>query len=477
MTPPSEASLHAMTRVADPLADRTIGAIVGPWSDAPGAMDAGLQRLATATRLMAQWRTNAGLADWQPEDPATDPTVVTALRSYLEAGRRLPEWTDPARVARAEEVFMREGPMACTLLFCASLPECYVPPQLARVLHIAGQLEAHTEHRIRQTAAMVFPVMLEGGLTDGTGCGVAQVLKVRLIHATIRHLILHGEPDSRLGPVPRTDRPSNATGGHAALQDALLAHGWNPAESGLPCNQLELAYTLLTFHYVFLRGMRTMGLGLAGADEEAFLHAWNVVGHVLGVQEPLMADRYDEAAVLFTKMREVGCAQPATPDARPGLGRALVGTMAHSIRLPVIRGIPVPMTQWLIGPEASRDIGIGAAASWPTRFAFLVGRTVTATVDAVVRRVQPQFSISRMFTRVIGYHLLSRFLLDQTRALNLPEQVLNPLHEAVADWHHEPRSPRWLNRLEDALTTTGRWLAHPHAAHSRPSTGKAWSEH
>ena len=35
-----------------------------------------------------------------------------------------------------------------------------------------------------------------------------------------------------------------------------------------------------------LRGMRTMGLGLPAADEDAFLHAWNVVGHVLGVQTP-----------------------------------------------------------------------------------------------------------------------------------------------------------------------------------------------
>jgi hypothetical protein len=69
------------------------------------------------------------------------------------------------------------------------------------VLHVAGQLEAHTEHRIRQTAAMVFPVMLRGGLTDPSGCGVAQVLKVRLIHATIRHLILHGDPEQVSGAV------------------------------------------------------------------------------------------------------------------------------------------------------------------------------------------------------------------------------------------------------------------------------------
>ena len=194
-------SLEALTRLADPLADRTVAAIVGAWGGASQPGTDAIARLATATRLMAQWRNNASLADWQPAPGSADPALVETLRAYLREGCRLPAWLDPARVARAEAIFMHEGPLSCTLLFCASLPECYVPPQLAEVLHVAGQLEAHTEHRIRQTAAMVFPVMLKGGLTDPAGCGIAQVLKVRLIHATIRHLILHGDPAQVSGMV------------------------------------------------------------------------------------------------------------------------------------------------------------------------------------------------------------------------------------------------------------------------------------
>ncbi|HAV36684.1 MAG TPA: DUF2236 domain-containing protein, partial [Massilia sp.] len=89
--------------------------------------------------------------------------------------------------------------LSCTLLFCASLPECYVPVDLASVLHSAGQLERHTDYRVRATAAMIFPVMLRGGLTAPDGGGVAQVLKVRLIHATIRHLIMRGHPAAAVG--------------------------------------------------------------------------------------------------------------------------------------------------------------------------------------------------------------------------------------------------------------------------------------
>ncbi|MEB0178442.1 oxygenase MpaB family protein, partial [Undibacterium sp. CCC3.4] len=73
-------------------------------------------------------------------------------------------------------------------------------------------------------------------------------------------------------------------------------------EDGLPCNQEELAYTLLTFGYVFLRSLRTLGLGLAQEDELAYLHTWNVVGHILGIRRELMAETMEQAEALFNQM-------------------------------------------------------------------------------------------------------------------------------------------------------------------------------
>ncbi|MEZ0309855.1 MAG: oxygenase MpaB family protein [Ramlibacter sp.] len=450
---PAAAQWAAAAREADPLADRTVAAIIGPWSDEPGAMASGIARLGAATRLMAGWTTNAGLASWQPGAAGVDPGVVTALQAYLAEGSRLPSWTRPADVERAEDVFMDYGPMSCVLLFCASLPECYVLPHLSEVLHVAGQLEAHTEHRIRQTAAMVFPVMMKGGLTSGGGGGVAQVLKVRLIHATIRHLILHGTPQLAHGRIA----PQPATRGSGNLQQALVSHGWDVERQGPPCSQLELAYTLLTFGYVFLQGMRTLGLPLSRQQEEATLHAWNVAGHVLGIRDELMAHTMDEAAAMFTTLQAMARAQEATPDVRPGLGQALVGTMARSIRLPVIRNLPVPLTRWLVGRETAHEIGLDRHVGLLTRLAFGVARVAVRLVDGMVRVFLPQFSLTRMFTRVVGYHLLTRFLLDQTRPLALPDELLQPMHGTVAGWHHDLRAPDWVNRLEDRLTTHGPW--------------------
>ena len=74
---------------------------------------------------------------------------------------------------------------------------------------------------------------------------------------------------------------------------------------------------------------------------------------------------------------------------------------------------------------------------------------------------------------------MSRLLMSQTRPLQLPEQLLNPMQEAVASWSDDPRAPAWVNRLEDRLTTTGTWRLHTAtaarpqpqgAAHTAPQT-------
>lgn len=455
MTGESAIAWDPLARAADPLADDTIAAVVGEGNDAAAGI--GRERLAQATRAMAGWTTNASLASWTA-GAGVHPEVAAALRAYLAAGNALPGWTRDADVERAERVFMDYGPLSCTLLFCASLPECYVLPRLAEVLHVAGQLEAHTEHRIRQTAAMVFPVMMKGGLTHPEGGGVAQVLKVRLIHATIRHLILRGAPQEAPGRIePRLHATGQAA--PATLHQAMHAKGWDVERDGLPCNQLELAYTLLTFGYVFLKGMRRLGVPLAPEDEVACLHAWNVAGHVLGIRDDLMAHTMEQAASMFDAIQSAARAQPAAPDVRPALGGALVDAMARSIGVPVLRRLPVPLTRWLIGQRAAGEIGVEQRVGLLVRVVFAGTLLLTRAFDAVVRLAFPQFSLVRMFTRAVGYQFLTRFLLDQTRPLGLPDELLGPLQRTVAGWHHDPRAPRWVNRLEDRMTTRGEWRA------------------
>ncbi len=437
-------SLPASLR-ADPPADDTVARMLA-GADGPHAM---ADRIAAINRELARWESNGGLAGWEP-GPDTDPQVGAALKDYLAGCPALPDWADPAKIARAETLFMDMSMLSCTLLFCASLPECYVLPDLSAVLHAAGQLEQHTDYRIRSTAAMIFPVMMRGGLTTPSGGGVAQALKVRLIHATIRHLILRGAPPQAPACLPAL---SVAGGG---IYHMLYAHGWDSACDGLPCNQEELAYTLLTFHYVFLRGLRRLGLGLSRADEEAYLHAWNVLGHLLGIERGLMAWTMDDAAARFAAIQARGRAafhrhDPRRADPRPALAAALMKELENEIPLRVLKPFPTLLTRHLCGKDASVDLGLNARVPLVSRLLFALGYGAIRGVDAVVRRLVPGFSITRMLTRAAGYRLVTRFLMDQTRPLRLPSALRGEVAATLACWECDPRAPGWLNRAEARL--------------------------
>ncbi|MCC2957476.1 DUF2236 domain-containing protein [Massilia sp. IC2-477] len=429
---------------ADPPADDTVARLLA-GADGPHAL---AERVAALNRELVRWDSNGGLAAWQP-GPDCDPQLGAALKDYLARCRQLPDWADVEKIDRAEHLFMDMSMLSCTLLFCASLPECYVLPDLSAVLHAAGQLEQHTDYRIRSTAAMIFPVMMRGGLTSPQGFGVAQALKVRLIHATIRHLILRGAPPASEAVAAPPLAPLRPAGG--GMYHLLYAHGWDSAERGLPCNQEELAYTLLTFNFVFLRGLRRLGLGLQRSDEEAYLHAWNVLGHLLGIERELMAWTMIDAEARFAEIQARARKAPRENDPRPPLAAALMREMENQIPLRILKSFPTLLTRRLCGPQSSRDLGLNGRVSLASRILFRLCFGAVRAFDAVLRLFVPGFSISRMLTRVAGYRLVSRFLMDQTRPLRLPDALLNQVDAAFEDWRSDPDAPRWLNRVEDRL--------------------------
>jgi len=434
---------------ADPLADDAIARILCDCS--------GTQRydaIAIVNRELASWTSNGALDGWRAS-AGTPPTIAAALEDFVRAARMLPAWADPARIGAAETVFVGMSMLSCTLLFCASLPECYVPVDLASVLHTAGQLEQHTDYRVRSTAAMIFPVMLRGGLTAPDGGGVAQVLKVRLIHATIRHLILRGHPAAVMasGEPGRTLAELPPEGG--GLHRALYARGWNVQQHGLPCNQEELAYTLLTFHYVFLRSLHRLGLALRPDEEAAYLHGWNVLGHLLGIEPGLLVDDMDQAEALFARLQARGretVNEGALPygaqDPRPALAGALMKAMQDEIPLRLLKPFPVLLTRHLCGRTNARELGLDGHVSLLSRVLFVLVMGTVRGIDFLVRQLVPGFSISRLVSRVLGYRLTVKLLMDQTRPLKLPEALLNQVNQAVRDWHHDPKAPAWMNKVE-----------------------------
>jgi hypothetical protein len=472
---PTDAHLDAMRRVADPHADQAITAILGSCPSAPvecladsaaaaacGAAAAGRLRCVDKLNgVVRGWRDNADVATWRADGAQLPPGMAAALEEYLKAARALPDWAEPQRIERAQRMFMDHGVLSVTALLCASLPECYVVPDVAEVVHATGQLEHRCDYRIRATGAMLFPVMMVGGLTPHApdGAGIAQILKVRLIHAMIRNLILRGPPDeARTVPPLAHIRQSDTMG------PALHALGWDVGTRGIPANQEELAYTLLTFNYVFLRAMKRLDIPFSGEECRDYLHAWNVAGHFLGVRRELMAGTLTEAAALFARFQARGRARwarhPGAVDPRPALGAALMGSLEDTFPGRTAKAFPVLITRRLVSRACVKDLRLDGRAPWWPRLVFAVGGAVVRVVDAVGRRVASrQFSLARLVTRAIGYRLTCRLLMDETRPLAVSATLRPRIVSVIRGWGRDHQASPRMNALEDRFTTDGEWEA------------------
>jgi hypothetical protein len=331
--------LDAMRGCGDPLADRTVIAIFE---------DHGIGRVNRLLRDLV----DAGL-DALPVDDLK-PAARAGIDHYLEVSGRLPEWADAAKIAAGEALFRRYGMMGFSVLACASLPELYTTGRGGTpVLAATQELEAHVYRRLAETSQMVVDVMQAGGLRP-CGKGVRAAQKVRLMHGAIRVLI-ETDPAEQPAAAPRT------------LGDALESRRWDPSW-GVPISAEYLGGTLMTFSYVVLRSMRMMDLNLETAQEEAYLHAWNVTGHVLGVREEFLLGVHTmaDAEALFSPFLARNRSR-TEEEAEPGrlltaaLLRYLEGRIAAVMPFGVsgiLGHVPRVLMHQLLGAETAALLGV-----------------------------------------------------------------------------------------------------------------------
>ena len=383
------AVLDRMRLEGDPLADATVKAVFDK-----GAVAAVNDLL---TKLVRNDDIPAG--PWPPE-----------LADYLGVSARLPSWADAALIRTGENVFLRYGLTSFGILACASLPECYVLRDVAAVLGTTQRLDAHARRRIFETAMMVLSVMAEGGLEPG-GSGIRIVQKVRLMHAAVRYLILTPPPPAAAGP------PST-------LADTLLAQRW-PAERGAPLSQEDLAAVLLTFSHVMLRSWKHLGIRLSPEEGRAYLHSWNVVGHVLGIRDELLVHDLEEAAQLFDAIKRRRAAD--TPDGR-ALTAAVIGVcerFAGPSRI-LLRPIPRILMRGLLQAETCAMLGVPRLGLWHTAYRPFLRTTallVNSKTSAVFQGLPDTARLSALISHRILEEIVTQPRGGQRTAFHMPDQL------------------------------------------------------
>jgi hypothetical protein len=176
-----------------------------------------------------------------------------------------------------------------------------------------------------------------------------------------------------------------------------------------------------------------------------------------------MVDTMEQAEKLFARMQARGRAdwakRPTASDPRPHLGVALMAAMQSVLPDGPFKSFPVLLTRRLIEPASSHDLGLDGRVSWRSRTLFSMLMGTALGIDAVMRRVFPDFSISRLITRAIGYRLTCTLLMSQTRDLSVPAGLRPDIRRLIASWGDDAKASSRMNAIEDRLTTPGDWEA------------------
>ncbi|MEK6289110.1 MAG: oxygenase MpaB family protein [Acidobacteriota bacterium] len=280
---------------------------------------------------------NKLMSDMLKNDQLVPEDFPPCIQSYIEKSERLPDWANENKIKQAEDFFARNGmTIGMTLLF-SSLPMCYACAKGVQVLHLTARLETDAKRRVAETSQMIIHIMVPGGLAP-TGRGVTEAQKVRLMHAAVRHLILEsGQWDSN----------------------------W-----GAPINQEDLAGTLLSFSYLPIASLEKLGVKVLPEEADAYRHAWNIVGHIMGVRSDLLPDTMDDAKELveLISRRNFEISQAGRE-----MTAALIEMVDETLPGSIFKGFPATMIRFLNGDQVADIVGV-ANEDWTRKLVGPIGR-------------------------------------------------------------------------------------------------------
>lgn len=278
--------------------------------------------------------------------PGTLPRPLANLHDWL---RESPVWFDEARADAGGEVLLRSGLLSGLVLGFKSLVLGYCAPAGNKPLAFSGRLTGDVNKRLAATARFVEAVSQPHGLRFGAP-GFAATVRVRLIHARIRHALAH---------TPR----------------------WQEGDWGAPINQYDMAGTVLLFSSVLLEGLRQLGANVTDAEEDATLHQWRFVGRLMGVEDELLCTSPSEARALWAMLEATQ--GPPDVDSRR-LTHALILDGADRGAPPAAIDFGYSLCRHLVGPRYADALEL-PHSNWDV--APKVLSAVVSQLDRVLRRV------------------------------------------------------------------------------------------
>lgn len=250
------------------------------------------------------------------------PHLPDFIHHYFESTNMIPEWQNVSLLHESALFYKIQKQNIQLSLFALSLPYCYAAGKDATVLLASQRLRNDAQKRLIETGQFVEDVMATNAF-EPEGKGIKAIQKVRLIHAVVRyHLTKQGK--------------------------------WEE-QNGKPINQESMAGTNLAFSLIILRGLRKLYVSVSDKQEQAYLHRWNIIGSMLGVNEKLLPQKFQESIALEKAIR---IRHFAKTQAGVELTQSLLTAGEGFLGAKQVQEFMLPLMKHLLGAEVFSMLGL-----------------------------------------------------------------------------------------------------------------------
>lgn len=209
------------------------------------------------------------LQEMAENDSVVSSKLPKPVRDFMKRELSIKFTTEDIRhFNKTREIWEEKGTKFILILLFRALPYTYMAEKPANVLRMTKLLKTQPKRRIFETAQFVFDVM-EKKWWEPKQRGILTALKVRIMHAAMRQIILDNDYGEK----------------------------WND-EWGKPISQEDLIATNQVFSLEFFKGLEILGDPLSAEEQESWFHTWKTIGRIMGVQENLISKNVEEAWTL-----------------------------------------------------------------------------------------------------------------------------------------------------------------------------------
>ena len=189
-----------------------------------------------------------------------------SLRTFFKEAETLPEWLDYSAFAPGVRMFHRNSQVILAAFVAGVLIEGFIT-NIAKSFFITGRVRDQGVRRLGQNNRHMIEIFLPGGLyRDGDGWKLS--VRIRLVHAQLRHLLNRSEE-------------------------------WDTEAWGTPISAAHLGYAISAFSARLLKHMKTLGAQYNDEEYDSFMAVWRYSGYLMGIPETILFRDADEALRLW----------------------------------------------------------------------------------------------------------------------------------------------------------------------------------